>query len=193
MTTPQRRPVRAPIESFDDFMNVLRAHVWSHSCNNHRDYIKAVKKEDELFSRAMQQNIPGLDAFRQVKEDSIMAIVNAALRQAERTWVDHYQGRIDKLRARYMTPLDIYKERLEQHDWHYDYSDDVRVYKAGTLAQHQLVLEAANRSTYDRQEYIDAYLDAHEAQHKRRPEWIKLLAMARADMVVNNVLKTETV
>jgi hypothetical protein len=194
MTTPsQRRPVRAPIESFEDFLKALHAHKWSHSRNNYHDFIKAIKMEDELFSRAMQQSIPGLDAFRQAKEDSIMSIVDSAVRQAERSLVDHYQARIDALRAKFMTPLDIYKERLEQHDWHYDYSDDSRAYKAGTLAQHQLVLEAANRTTHDRQEFIDAYLDAHEAQHKRRPEWIKLLAMARADMVVNNVLKTETV
>lgn len=192
--TTQQRPPRAPIESFDTFAFDLCAHVWSHSCNNHRDYIKAVKKEDELFSRAMQQNIPGLDAFRQAKEDSIMAIVAAAVRQAEHTWVDHYQGRIDKLRARYMTPLDIYKERLEQHDWHYDYSDDLRVYKAGASAQHQLVLDADSRAKQGEGQYIDAFLDAYEVQRSHRPQWTKILnevEMVSAALI--NISKIETV
>lgn len=192
MTTQQtqHRAPRAPSEPFEEFVQALYNHHWSHGSDNYRDYIRAVKKEDELFARAMQHAIPGLDAFRAIKEESLMTIVSAAVRQAEQDLTSRFQARIDNLRAKYMSPLDVYKEKLEQHDWLYSGSDDNGVYRRGVESEHALVLEANGRPSYERQTWIDAYRAMHNKYFKdtllSMGRWDCMVTVAQADRALNN-------
>lgn len=179
--TNQTRPVkpRQPSETLDSFLFDLRKHVWSHATDTYRDYVRAVKEEDRLFARAMQLAVPGLNAFREAKEESIMRVVDVAVRQATSELHKQMQQRIDELRAKYVTPLDEYKERLERHDWFYSYSDDNLVWRAGLASQYKLILEAANRPEEDRQQWIDAFKNAWAVSYERELDWEKTLAAAR--------------
>ena len=41
--------------------------------------------------------------------------------------------------------FDAYLKRLEHHDWYYDYSDDMRAYRAGKAVRDSLVWSSKNQ------------------------------------------------
>lgn len=135
---PIRRPQRdlRPVESFEDFRQDLYKHEWSHTTNNYSDYIKSVKAESALFSRAMSLGPTGVDMFRRMKEDSMRELVGVAVSQAIRTERATGSEQLDQQKAALMaimTPEQKaaveFMDRLWYHDWYYDYTDDGNVWR----------------------------------------------------------------
>lgn len=57
------------------------------------------------------------------------------------------------------TPLNIFKEMLESHDWFFDYSDDGKVWVKG-LASLKAIRDTAGQSPHHRILY-ESYLKEH--------------------------------
>jgi hypothetical protein len=140
-------------------MRDLANHGWSHQANNYGDYIERFKQEDRLFARAMQLSVAGMDAFRQAREDSIMHIVDTAVRQAQANTAEIYKRRIAELRLKYMTPLDHYQEELDRHDWTYDYSDNNHTWRCAAEMERALV----NKAIAAGEPFIEAFKTRYNA------------------------------
>lgn len=54
-----------------------------------------------------------------------------------------------------------YWQALSQHDWHYSYSDDPRVYRAGSARESEL--EAASKLSPEHAEMWNAFRNYHLA------------------------------
>lgn len=175
-----RREVRRPTETLIDLITALRYHTWAHRTTNYRDYVNAVRQEDLLFARAMQLAVPGLDAFRQAREDAVLEVVNVVVSQVELELTARYQTRINELRAKYMSELDVYQEELSQADWYFDSADDLLMYQRGATEQHKLVLKAHNRPEAERFLWINVFKAAYANAHGNEANWEKLVALAKA-------------
>jgi hypothetical protein len=147
-------PIRRPQQSFDreslvDLSEDLHQHEWSHMTNNYRDYIQSVKAESNLFSRAMSLGPLGVDTFRRVKEDSIRSLINTAAHQAAKTERDKGQEALQKQKAAFeailtaeQKELMAFREKLERHDWWYDYIDETAKWR-GHDEHHKALLKEA--------------------------------------------------
>lgn len=172
---------RRPTETLVDLITALRHHTWAHRTTNYRDYVIAVRQEDLLFARAMQLAVPGLDAFRRAREDALLEMVEMAVSQVEQELTATYRTRINELRAKYMSEIEVYQEELAQADWYFDSADDLLMYQRGATEQHKLVLKAHNRPEVDRVLWINAFKVAYASAHNAAANWDKLVALAKAD------------
>lgn len=59
--------------------------------------------------------------------------------------------------------FDAYIKQLCNHDWFYDYSDDVRIYRAGKESQDRLHATSLTYPTY-----LKAYTTYHDYQYKHK-------------------------
>jgi hypothetical protein len=161
---PIRREAFQPTESFEDFIDALYAHVWAHTTNNYGDFIQQTKAEDRLFSRAMSQSLRGLDAFRRVKEDSIRSLISTAVHQAINTERAKSQEQLTKQKADYeaiLTPeqkqLMAFRQRLESHDWWYDYIDDGKLWRSHNDHHKLLLKEAREQGKVFEEMFVTVY------------------------------------
>jgi hypothetical protein len=137
-----KRDARRPTETLEQFVAALEKHQWSNFTNSYCDFCTRFKEEDRLFARAMQLGPRGVDAFHQAREEMISGIVHAAVRQAQQNTAEMYKQRIAEMREKFMRPIDHFKEKLDRHDWTYEYSDDNKSWKAAAANENLLIAEA---------------------------------------------------
>lgn len=137
-----KRDARRPSETLEQFVVALEKHQWSNFTNSYGDFCTRFKEEDRLFARAMQLGPRGVDAFHQAREEMITGIVQAAVRQAQQNTAEMYKQRIAEMREKFMRPIDHFKEKLDRHDWTYEYSDDNKSWRAAAANEDLLIADA---------------------------------------------------
>lgn len=148
-----KRDIRRPSETLDQFIAALEHHKWSNFTNSYGDFCERFKEEDKLFARAMQLGPRGVDAFRQAREEMIESIVHLAVRNAQQNTADLYKKRIEELRTKFMRPIDFFQEKLDRHDWTYEYKDSSKSWRADAEAEDKLIEEALAGG----EEFIEAF------------------------------------
>jgi hypothetical protein len=156
-TKDQRREERNRYgDDLSRLQDALRNHRWAHKADSFKTYIEATKTETELFARAMNLGVHGLTAFRAAQQGEIHDLII----EAESKMFEKMEARVRETREKYARPIDLYKDRLVQHDWQHDYSDDGGVSRRGRESEKKLILEAHGRPEGERAEWIAAFVEA---------------------------------
>lgn len=159
----------------------MESHLWSHDTKNYRDYVNAVKREDQFFARAVQLGVPGMDIFRAAKAASIKEKIDQALDYHLGLNQEHFDQRVAGLRQRYMSPLDVFKEKLVNHDWSFGDADHL-AWRRGAIQQHLLIKEAIEGGEV----YVTAFKEQYEAAFaspSRKCPWDALVRVYKANML----------
>lgn len=131
------------------FTKQLEEHLWSFQTNSYYTLIQAQAEEIDLFKQAQVLGIQGVDEYIYHRDQALEGIRDVAFnRGMERqksnmqSSIDYLQKKLEETRAKYMKPIDFFKEKLEKHDWYYSFSDDITVYRRGKAAEDALEKEA---------------------------------------------------
>ena len=142
MSNPVRTPTPFTFEQLNDMLN---RHTWADPKADHSDYWRAMKSEASLFKVAQSLGGRGVEIFRQAHWAHIEASRQAeydkayeASRLGDKRIVDFLKKQLEETRNKYMKPIDFFKEKLEKHDWYYQYSDDINVYRAGKTKEEEI-------------------------------------------------------
>lgn len=148
----QRADRDEALARLDRLNDDLAKHKWSFTQKNFRDYIQAVRLEERFFATAMSMRMFGPEAVESVaiaQTNAAVVHANAVARNDPYSETKRLENKIEYLekklketREQYMKPVDFYKEKLERHDWFYDYSDDRGVYQRGNEREQALRKEA---------------------------------------------------
>ncbi len=141
--------VNAPV-SYDDLNKMLSDHQWADPQSPHNEYWRAMKAEQRLFKLAQSLGGRGVEMYR-ISHENHLAQARAVSyrsgmdyqRQSDATILATVKRQLENCRAKYMTPLDLFKEKLDKHDWYYEFSDDITVYRSGKANEAALMKEAA--------------------------------------------------
>lgn len=124
---------------------MLESHVWSFDQQHYQGFIQAQKNETELFRMAVMLGISGVDEYRWAQNRAIRYREQDAVAEERKQISQVFEGRIKYLteqleatRQKYMKPVDFFKERLEHHDWYWQYSDDIGVSRRGMQAEREI-------------------------------------------------------
>lgn len=135
--------------TYEDLVDKLANHMWADPKMSHGQYWRAMKEEQKLFKLAQSLGGRGVELYRtyhdghidQLRAHSYRNGMNVQ-READMLISDILRKKLKECRDKYMTPLDHFKEKLDNHDWYYEFSDDITVYRAGKANELSLEKEA---------------------------------------------------
>lgn len=141
--------MNAPV-SYDDLAKMISVHQWADPKDPHNEYWRAMKAEHRLFKLAQSLGGRGVELYRAAHENHL-AQSNAVSyrngmdyqRQNDSNVLAIMKKQLQECREKYMKPIDVFKEKLDKHDWYYDFSDDISVFRAGKANEASLMKEAA--------------------------------------------------
>lgn len=149
--------------TFEQFAEMLDNHTWADPAMAHNDYWKAAKAESKLWRLAQTLAGRGVEMYRQGHFEHLGGIRHAEYDKGAETYklitdnaIAFLKKQLEETRQKYMTPLDLFKEKLDKHDWYYLYSDDVTVYRSGLAKEEALFKEAKEGGIL----FIDAFNQA---------------------------------
>lgn len=132
-------------QALAQFTEDLLEHTWSFQTSSYFQLMEAQSAESELFKRALLLGIQGVDAFNYRRIETLKEIRDTeyergrkAQEERMQSSVDYYKNKLEETRAMYMKPIDFFNEKLEKHDWYYEFSDDITVYRRGKKAEAEL-------------------------------------------------------
>ena len=147
------------------FTEKLEEHLWSFMAVSYHDLTTAQAAEVELFKEAQHLGIQGVDEFVYHRGLVLDTMTTAAYhrgydaqKKLSDDYVEHLRKQLEETRQKYMKPIDFFKEKLEKHDWYYDFSDDIAVYRRGKAAEKKKKKEAKELGS----EFEAAFNEAHQ-------------------------------
>ena len=170
-------------EQFRKDLNSLRLHLehrsWTFQADNYRDFLILQEEEADLFALATKLGMLGvksyIDAQRAAMDDLIRPQIGEEVRRNDANWrevVEALRKQVEEVKQKYMTPVDLFKEELDKHDWWTDSSDSLSVYKAGEASLKKL-LQKAKQGGYD---FQCAIVDKWNVTYKVNTCWRELEA-----------------
>lgn len=155
--------------TYEQLAAMLKAHQWADPAAGHHQYWKAAKAESKLWRLAQSLGGRGVEIYREAHFAHLDAIRQAEYLKGTETHkrivdpsIAYLKKQLEQTRAKYMTPLDHFKEKLDKHDWYYEFSDDITVYRAGKANEAALEKEAKESGP----EFVQALSEACNARVK---------------------------
>lgn len=124
--------------TLDQFHELLINHKWSFQTDSFAEFVKAQRAERDFFDIAMRGGVDYIRAISNVQIAPIKQMESAsyqeAMAKAEKSYAEKAATGDEE--------FDAYRERLNYHDWHFDYSDDIKVWRRGNEA-HKALMDIA--------------------------------------------------
>jgi len=174
MNTTSRQVRRAERDTFirdlDQFQQRIKQHTWSFTgmIRNFRDFIKAVQFEERLIFEAISMKMYGTEAVetyyheqQRVLNQIVDERVEKRLAESEeglRQRIEKLEERLEETRQKYMRPIDVFKEKLELHDWFYHYIDNTASYLHWDEREKALLKEVEEGGEEFKQAWQDAVM-----------------------------------
>ena len=174
-----KREHKRPLETLQEYQQSLDAHQWSNFTNTYVDFITQFKEENRLLARGIQLGPAGFHAFREAREAMIMSIVDTAVQQAQQSTAEYYKKEIAELRARYVKPIDTFREDLDKHDWTYEYIEENQKWSKWAENEDQLI----RRAILGGEEFIQAFKERYNRAFRdgRTCNWDMLVRRHKAN------------
>jgi hypothetical protein len=155
-------PAPQQIDTLEALIEALKKHRWVFETDTLYDLFQSAQEEANLFKAARHHGLQGILEYIEHQDLAMDERAQSACRLMEDRYVNklnrlrqYYEAKFKDLR-RFMTPLDLFKEKLENHDWYYDFSLDPEIYRTGRDREEQLRIEALNGGMEFQQAFTEA-------------------------------------
>jgi hypothetical protein len=135
--------------ALENLYNKLGEHNFTLEATSFYELFQSIEADYAIFHEAKTHGIEGvlmylaeLEACRSVNEEAAHERGMISQKRLSDSTIEYLNKQLEATRKKYMKPIDFFMEKLEAHDWYYEFSDDIKVYRRGKASEEELKKEA---------------------------------------------------
>lgn len=153
----QKTSRQESILTLDQLTQMLENHMWPFQAENYANLHSSVQRTHELFRLAQTLSMKGVSTFHYAQHNAIQLLRDESYdigykrgRETGEAQINYLLQALEETRQKYMKPVDFFKEKLERHDWYWQYSDDGNVARNASRREDEIIAEAKTNPEFQK-------------------------------------------
>jgi len=113
------------------FEDILWGHEWSFMAESFHELFQRQQREQELFRLARHNGVSYMRAYAHAQGATICRIKQEAQDISHKHLNEYWSKRLQTAEDTGDAEFDEFRRWVRNHDWYYDYSDDINVWRSG--------------------------------------------------------------